>query len=104
MHSTITVVISTQKCQSAFICQVKNDASTRVTVSNSKESSIKDAAQNREKLTPPSPLSEKCPQWTNPPLPPCLCEHTINFEKSKVFTPKSANPLVRKMSALDKLS
>jgi len=34
---------------------------------------------------------------------PCPCGHTINFKKSEVFyTKKSAFPLVRKMSALDK--
>jgi len=39
--------------------------------------------------------------------PPCPCGHTINFEKSEVFVPKSTDvrilkyPLVRKMSALN---
>jgi len=65
------------------------------------------SAHNREKLTPPPPLSAKCPPWLNSP---CLYGHTINFETSDVFFtkkcrrphPKNPLPSVRKMSALDK--
>jgi len=50
------------------------------------------SAQNRKKFTPPS-----CPQnvRTGSLLPPCLCGHTINFERSflhqKVWTSSPQN-------------
>jgi len=64
------------------------------------------SAQNLEKIDPPT-LSAKCPHWLNPPLPPYLCGHIINFKISDVFffyqkvrmsAFEEALPLVRKMA------
>jgi len=44
-------------------------------------------AQILGKLTP-SPLSEKCPHWLNPP---CPWGHTVISKQSKFFAPKSAD-------------
>jgi len=45
----------------------------------------KTSAQNREKWTPPLPLSAKCLHWLNPPPPHCPSGHIVNFERAEVF-------------------
>jgi len=46
--------------------------------------SIKDVRTKSRKIDP-SPVVRKMSALTEP-LPPCLCRHTINFEKSEVYT------------------
>jgi len=67
--------------------------------------SIKDVRAKSQKIDPLPP----CPKNVRTGSTPCPCRHTINFEKSEVFCAKKCrrplqkNPLVRKMSALNKL-
>jgi len=56
---------------------------------------MKDVHTKSQKIPP---MSEKCPHLTQPPSPPCLCGHTINFEKPEIFCTKKCerphlNPL-----------
>jgi len=70
--------------------------------------SIKDVRTKSRKI---DPLVRKMSALAQPPpLPPCSCGHTKNFEKSEVFCSKKCrrphlkkppSPPVRKMSALD---
>jgi len=64
--------------------------------------SIKDV---RTKIDPL--LVRKMSALVKRPLPPCPCRHTINFENSGVFAPKSAESASEEpplpLSTLDKL-
>jgi len=55
--------------------------------------SIKDVRTKSRKIDPTCPQNAR----TGPnPLPPCLCGHTINFEKSEVFCSSNCGGLYRK--------
>jgi len=83
------------KPKTLHLCRLQNTVAVRNCIAE-RVQELKEFVQNYEKLIPLSPCSKNVCTGSIP-LPPCPCEHTINFENFEVlFAKKCGRPHLKK--------